>query len=166
VVVVSVEKRFSKSSTLLFPFEDPRFHETLPDTRPLLRQLHDDLKKAFAAAGKRPSHLRLRPRCFEVWWRGEKCDPLDPFLRGWVQIEGWNVPMEELQTWKNKIVYGVRIGNVEGFPSDGSILYYCPEDDMLCVFPVEDLRQKYWKARYVYVWYTFTDILRLDSEGA
>ena len=74
--------------------------------------------------------------------------------------------MEELQTWKNKIVYGVRIGNVEGFPSDGSILYYCPEDDMLCVFPVEDLRQKYWKARYVYVWYTFTDILHLDSEGA
>jgi hypothetical protein len=149
------------------PLEDPRFHEILPDTRQLLRQVHDDLKKAFAAAGKQPSNLRLRPRRFEVWWRGEKGDPLDPFLRGWVEIKGGNVPMEELRTSKNKIVFGVKIGNVESFPSDGSILYYFPEDDMLYIFPVEDLgRQKVWKARYFYVWYTFTDILSLDSKGA
>lgn len=84
------------------PLKDPRFHEILPDTRQLLRQVHDDLKKAFAAAGKRPSNLRLHPRSFQVWWRGERGDPLDPFLRGWVEIKGEgrkgeNIPMEELR---------------------------------------------------------------------
>jgi hypothetical protein len=149
------------------PLENPRFQEILPDTRYLHRQVHDDLTKAFAAAGKQPSNLRLRPRRFQVWWRGEKGDPLDPFLRGWVEIEGGDVPMDELQTSKNKIVSGVKIGNIEGFPLDGSILYYYLDDDMLYIFPVEEIgRKPFRKVRYVYDWYTFTDILRLDSEGA
>ena len=77
---------------------------------------------------------------------------------------------ERISRWRNygtskdKIVSGVKIGNIEGFPLDGSILYYCPEDDMLYIFPVEEIGRKL--PRYVYVWYTFTDILRLDSKGA
>src|SRR5271170_1098390 len=71
----------------------------------------------------------------------------------------------------NKIVYGVRIGLLDDFPLAGSTVYYVPEVDILCLFPVEGWGRKQKKKqkkrpKCVYPWYTFTDILSLDSGGA
>jgi hypothetical protein len=70
-----------------------------------------------------------------------------------------------------KIVHGVRIGLLDGFPLAGSTVYYVPEVDMLCLFPVEEYDRKQKKKqkkrpKCVHPWYTFTDILSLDSVGA
>ena len=139
------------------PLEE-RFNEPIPPTRHLLHKFCDDLKRAFVDAGERTKTLRLGPYRFEVWWRGTKGDPVDPPLRGWVYIAGETVEMKELQT-SGKIVSAVMIGNVKDFPSESSILYYCPADDMLYYFPVDSPSPRKSKLRYVYAWYTLAEIL-------
>jgi hypothetical protein len=146
----------------------------MPDTRHLLRQLHEDLKKSYASVSKGGRMLHLTPRHFEVWWRGEKGSLVDPIQSGWIGFNEDTLPMESLMTletmgsgvdfFSEKIVYGVRIGLLDDFPLAGSTVYYVPEVDMLCLFPVEGYRGKETKRpRFVYPWYTFTDILRSDS---
>jgi hypothetical protein len=63
------------------------------------------------------------------------------------------------------VFYGVDIGEMNNYPHDGSTVYYCPDDDMLYLYPVEDIGEKRrGEARRVFEWYTFSDILKLDSE--
>jgi hypothetical protein len=147
----------------------------MPNTRHLLRQLHEDLKKSYASVSKGGRMLHLTPRRFEVWWRGEKGSLVDPIQTGWIEFNEDILYMETLKTLEKvatdggvvgpeKIVYGVDIGLVDGFPLAGSTVYYIPQSDMLYLFPVEGYRGKETKRpRFVYPWYTFTDILRSDS---
>ena len=119
--------------------------------------------------------LHLTPRQFEVWWRGEKGSLVDPIQTGWIRLDVDSLPMESLMTLETistaggeedfqKIVHGVKIGLVDAFPLAGSSVYYIPQDDMLCFFPVEDYLGKETKRpKFVHPWYTFTDILRSDS---
>src|SRR5271154_4914228 len=149
----------------------------MPDTRHLLRQLHEDLKKSYASVIKGGAMLHVTPRQFEVWWRGKKGSLVDPIQSGWIGFNEDALPMESLmpletmgsgvEIFLEKIVYGVRIGRLDDFPLAGSTVYYVPEVDMLCLFPVEGWGRKHRKRpKCVYPWYTFTDILSLDSGGA
>src|SRR5271154_4874337 len=141
----------------------------MPDTRHLLRQLHEDLKKSYASVSKEGRMLHVTPRHFEVWWRGEKGSLVDPIQSGWIGFKEDALPMESLMTLEtmgsgvdfslNKIVYGVRIGLLDDFPLAGSTVYYVPEVDILCLFPVEGWGRKQKKKqkkrpKCVYPWYT------------
>lgn len=136
----------------------------LADTSQILKTYYQDLKTAFAVfrshhPNEHTGTLYLKSRYHHVCWTQD--DPYDHEAHyGEAAILDDQVEFE-IVNFKGKVISVVEIGRVFGFPLDGSILYYCGDNDMVYFFTFEGLENEpKGQRRKVLEFRRFSDILK------